>query len=105
MLLSSINKLRYWDSNKTTFVLGVRDLSLTYPRMYGEDVKQLLDLILVQEIDVFPHKSVVESIDGKPVFNEDFDQAIKMLQAYYSLPVTGIVDEVTLTSLKLYAKW
>lgn len=98
-------RLKNWDASKTaSCILGARDLYLTTPHMYGDDVQELLDLILAQEIDVFPHKSVLANKNGKPEFDEDFDKAVRFLQAYYSLPVDGKVNERMVTVLKLYAK-
>ena len=101
---ATVTSLKYWDKNETTYVLGVRDLYLTTPHMHGDDVKELLDLILAQEIDVFPHKSTLANKNGKPEFDEDFDKAVRFLQAYYSLPVDGKVNERMITVLRLYAK-
>lgn len=102
---STIYRLKSWDISRTTYnELGLRDLYLTTPHMYGDDVKELLDLILVQEIDVFPHKSTLANKNGKPEFDEDFDKAVRFLQAYYSLPVDGKVNERMITVLRLYAK-
>ena len=72
--------------------------------MSGSDVKELLDLLLAQNINDFPRREVLSQKGEKPEFDEDFDKAVRFLQGYYSLPVNGVVDKEMIKTLRQFAE-
>lgn len=95
--------LQSWDNSKTTIQLGVRDLAYSSnPEVEGYDVTELVELL--KKAGYPPNPSLIRRNGIKTVFTEDIVTAVKMFQAYNGLPVTGMVDNNTLTKLRAKAK-
>jgi peptidoglycan hydrolase-like protein with peptidoglycan-binding domain len=95
----TVQKLKAWDSSKTTIVLGVRDLSIGDA---GTDVAELIKLLT--KAGYAPDPKKLEYIKEKPKMTEDIVMAVKMFQAYNKLTVSGNVDSATLTKLRSFAQ-
>ena len=96
----TISKLKSWDANKTTLVLGVRDLELNDS---GDDVDMLIKLLTNAGFAPDPLKLEYDS-KGKSKMTSDIKMAIKLFQAHHNLATTGNVDFPTLKKLKTYSK-
>lgn len=98
--IETVSQLRSWDANKTTIVLGVRDLSLNDS---GDDVNMLIQLLT--NAGFAPDSSKLEyDSKGKAKMTSDIIMGIKIFQAHHKLPPTGNVDFETLKKLKTYSK-
>ena len=95
----TVAQLKVWDVNKTTVVLGVRELVVGNS---GTDVAELIQLL--SKAGYAPDPAKLEYENGKPKMTEDITMAIKMFQAYSKLPVTGNLDSTTIARLKAAAK-
>ena len=91
----TVEQLKAWDVNKTTVVLGVRELVAGNS---GTDVAELIQLLT--KAGYAPDPDKLEYENGKPKMTEDIIMAIKMFQAYCKLPVTGNLDSTTIARLK-----
>lgn len=89
--------LEKWSTLRTTLRLGVRDLSTS---TFGDDVAELIRLL--QKAGFPPDRSKIEN-DGKK-YTEDVAMAVRVFQAFYGLPVTGIADLKTINKLKSLVK-
>lgn len=96
----TVSQLRSWDANKTTLVLGVRDLALNDS---GDDVNMLIKLLSNAGFAPDPSKLEYDS-KGKAKMTSDIMMGIKIFQAHHKLPTTGNVDFETLKKLKAYSK-
>ena len=96
----TISKLKSWDANKTTLVLGVRDLELSDS---GDDVDMLIKLLTNAGFAPDPLKLEYDS-KGKSKMTSDIKIAIKLFQAHHNLATTGNIDSQTLKKLKTYSK-
>lgn len=96
----TVSQLRSWDANKTTLVLGVRDLELNDS---GDDVNMLIQLLSNAGFAPDPSKLEYDS-KGKTKMTSDIMMGIKIFQAHHKLPTTGNVDFETLKKLKTYSK-
>lgn len=96
----TISQLRSWDSNKTTLVLGVRDLDLNDS---GDDVNMLIQLLTNAGFAPDPTKLEYDS-KGKAKMTSDIMMGIKIFQAHHKLPTSGYVDFETLKKLKAYSR-
>ena len=96
----TVSQLRNWDADKTTLVLGVRDLSLNDS---GDDVNMLIQLLTNAGFAPDPSKLEYDS-KGKAKMTSDIMMGIKIFQAHHKLPTTGNVDFETLKKLKTYSK-
>ena len=92
----TVSQLRNWDADKTTLVLGVRDLSLNDS---GDDVNMLIQLLTNAGFAPDPLKLEYDS-KGKAKMTSDIMMGIKIFQAHHKLPTTGNVDFETLKKLK-----
>lgn len=94
-----IQVLKMWDSEKTTAILGVRDLYFvdSYP-MAGNDVEELVTLLWAKGL--VPSPSALERRKGQTVFTMDIEMAVKLYQSYNNMACTGKVDEAFVKSLK-----
>ncbi len=91
-------KLSSWNENKTTMMLGVRDMSIG---MSGKDVDELIALLRKAGYAPDPEKLKFEN--NNAIFTEDVKIAVKVFQAYNKLTPNGEVDATTLTKLKAVA--
>lgn len=96
----TVSQLRSWDANKTTLVLGVRDLELNDS---GDDVNMLIQQLSNAGFAPDPSKLEYDS-KGKAKMTSDIMMGIKIFQAHHKLPTTGNVDFETLKKLKTYSK-
>lgn len=100
---TTISKLRDWDSNKSTLVLGIRDISYNKDQnMAGNDVDELI--VLLRNAGYPPNPAKLEYNNGKAVYTKDIETAVKLFQAYNNLEPNGIVDDGTINKLKVAAK-
>ncbi|QIU97121.1 peptidoglycan-binding domain-containing protein [Bacteroides faecium] len=97
---TTISHLQAWDTNKTTIVLGIRDLQYidSTSIVSGNDVSELV--VLLKKAGYAPDPSKLQYSGQQVIFTEDIAMAIKMFQAYNSLSVTGIADEKTIQKLR-----
>lgn len=100
---SALQTLKTWDKEKTTVILGVRDLyyidGLT---MAGYDVDELVALLW--EKGLTPDPTKIEKRNGHAVFTQDIEMAVKLYQAYNDMSDTGKVDEAFVKSIKGQSK-
>lgn len=89
-----------WDPEKTTIILGFRNLSVG---MSGHDVTELV--VLLQKAGYPPDPTKLESNGyGFYKFTSDVEIAVNMFKAYNSLPLNGKVTESLIGLLKKAAK-
>lgn len=96
---SAIQILKTWDSEKTTAILGVRDLYVVESLpMAGTDVDELVTLLWAKGLT--PPPSTVEKRNGHAVYSLDISLAVKLYQKYNNMVETGRVDEAFVKSIK-----
>jgi len=96
---SLVDDIRSWDANKTTLVLGIRDLSYDQSNAIdGKDVDELIALL--RSAGFAPDPAKLQYNNGKAIFTADIAIAVKLFQAYNELAPTGNVDAETIAKLK-----
>lgn len=97
---ATIDKLKTWDSSKTTVILGTRELSYTESAPdRGTDVTELVHLLTKAGFAPDP-KKIVMTNDGKTELTKDIATAVRFFQAYNNLSVTGRADDETIKLLR-----
>jgi len=100
---TDLQTLKQWDKEKTTAVLGVRDLYyIESMPMYGTDVDELVQLLGKNAL--MPEASEIEKKNGHAVFAKDIEMAVKLYQVSNDMADTGRVDESFVKSIKKQAK-
>lgn len=95
---SMVSKLENWDADKSTIVLGIRNLSYNpETTLSGDDVNELI--VLLRKAGFPPDPSKLQYKDGKVIYTTDIETAVKLFQAYNGLDANGIVDEKTMSKL------
>lgn len=102
MTASLATTLENWDKNKTTLVLGIRNLDNEVSELAGNDVNELIALL--RSAGFPPDPSKLKYNGSKVVFTKDIETAVKLFQAYNGLTPNGKVDETTISKLKAVAK-
>lgn len=102
MTASLATTLENWDKNKTTLVLGIRNLDNEVSELAGNDVNELIALL--RSAGFPPDPSKLKYNGSKAVFTKDIETAVKLFQAYNGLTPNGKVDETTISKLKAVAK-
>ena len=103
MTASLATTLENWDKNKTTLVLGIRNLEHNeVSELAGNDVNELIALL--RSAGFPPNPSKLKYNGSKAVFTKDIETAVKLFQAYNGLTPNGKVDETTISKLKAVAK-
>lgn len=103
MTASLATTLENWDKNKTTLVLGIRNLEHNgVSELAGNDVNELIALL--RSAGFPPDPSKLKYNGSKAVFTKDIETAVKLFQAYNGLTPNGKVDETTISKLKAVAK-
>lgn len=103
MTVSLVTTLENWDKNKTTLVLGIRNLEHNeVSELAGNDVNELIALL--RSAGFPPNPSKLKYNGSKAVFTKDIETAVKLFQAYNGLTPNGKVDETTISKLKAVAK-
>lgn len=98
-----VSKLQNWDGSKSTLALGVRELAYNSDAsLSGYDVNELIALL--RKTGFPPDSSKLQDRDGKAVFTQDIENAVKLFQAYNGLETTGVVNETTIKKLNAVAK-
>lgn len=101
---TTINKLKSWNNNKTTVILGTRELSYSESSTdKGTDVTELVNLLTKAGFAPDP-KKIVMTNDGRTEFTKDIATAVCFFQAYNNLSVTGRANEATIKALKTKAQ-
>ena len=91
--------LKTWDREKTTAILGVRDLYFVESLpISGSDVEELVTLLWAKGLA--PSPSTVEKRNGHAVYTRDIEVAVKLYQSYNDMVRTGRVDEAFVKSIK-----
>lgn len=96
---TTYSKLRTWDSNNTTIILGIRDITIG---LSGYDIDELIKMLTSAGYAPDPDKLLKEN--HHYVFTEDVMMAVKMFQAYHKMEATGLVDEKTIKKLNSASK-
>ncbi len=100
---TTISRLRDWDRNKSTILLGIRDISYSENQnVAGNDVDELIALL--RKAGYSPNPAKLEYKNGKAIFTKDIETAVKLFQAYNGLNPDGIVNDDTINKLKAIAK-
>ena len=100
---TDLQSLKQWDKEKTTAVLGVRDLFfIENMPMFGTDVDELV--LLLGKKGLMPETSEIEKKNGHAVFTKDIEMAVKLYQASNDMADTGFVDEAFVNSIKKQTK-
>lgn len=100
---SLVNSLENWDENKTTLVLGIRNLTYsTDSAISGNDVNELIALL--RSAGFPPDPSKLKYNGAKAIYTKDIETAVKLFQAYNGLTADGEVDANTIAKLKAKAK-
>lgn len=100
---SLVNSLENWDENRTTLVLGIRNLTYsTDSAISGNDVNELIALL--RSAGFPPDPSKLKYNGTKAIYTKDIETAIKLFQAYNGLTADGEVDANTIAKLKAKAK-
>lgn len=88
-----------WDADKTTLILGVRDLDYDAREpLFGDDVTELVKLLTKAGFP--PDPSKLEYKNGKAVFTQDVETAVRLFKAFNGLEASGFVTQVTIAKLK-----
>ena len=100
---SALQALKEWDKQKTTAILGVRDLYYIESQpMYGFDVDELVALLSKKGLT--PDSPEIEKKNGHAIFSKDIEMAVKMYQLSNGMPDTGKVDESFVKTIKGHIK-
>ena len=99
---SILPKLQNWSADKSTIVLGIRELKYAKPELSGEDVDELVNLLIAAGYS--PDSSKFKKNGSHLIFTKDIEEAVKIFQAYNGEAPTGIVNENTLAKLRKKAK-
>jgi murein L,D-transpeptidase YcbB/YkuD len=100
---STLQALKDWDKQKTTAILGVRDLYYIESQpMCGYDVDELVTLLSKKGLT--PDSPEIEKKNGHAVFTKDIEMAVKMYQSSNGMPDTGKVDETFVKTIKGHIK-
>jgi len=100
---NTISRLRMWETDNTTYVLGVRDLSYSEnASVSGSDVDELVSLL--KKAGYAPDLSKLTKEGGHYVFTQDIAIAVKMFQAFNKIDPTGVVTEDLVKKLKAVVK-
>ena len=96
----TIEALKEWDRSKTTYKLGVRDLSYISrsDMQVGADVDELISLL--KKAGFAPNPDKLEKSGEHYKMTEDVATAVKLFQAFSSLAATGIANEQTIKKLQ-----
>lgn len=100
---TTISKLRDWDRDKSTLILGIREISyIKDENVAGNDIDELIALL--RNAGYPPNPAKLEYKSGKAVYTKDIETAVKLFQAYNGLDPNGIVNDDTINKLKVAAK-
>lgn len=100
---TTAEKLQAWDASKSTLVLGIRNISYQDDAVLaGNDVDELIALL--RKAGFSPDPAKLKYQNGKAIFTEDIEIAVKLFQAYNGLNANGVVDETTIKKLNSVVK-
>lgn len=92
---TTLSQLKYWDEEKTTIELGIREINIG---VSGYDVDELIRMLT--NAGYAPDPTKLKKEGSHYVFTEDIQTAVKMFQAYNGINVSGNVDDITINKLK-----
>lgn len=92
---TTLSKLKYWDVEKTTIEIGIREITIGTS---GYDIDELIKMLT--NAGYAPDPTKLKKNGSHYEFTEDVKTAVKMFQAYNGISPTGNVDSKTINKLK-----